>query len=76
MDKIHFWLLGFGFGSLALVYFSGYAFGYPYGLSFGAIGLGVRQWFMASAHAERAAGAISNKHVGAGYDKYHYHDIV
>ena len=77
MNKIHFWLIGFGVTWLAGVFFLRPALGFvAIGLPIGAIGLGIRQWFMADAHAERIGSAISNSNVGAAYDKYHYHDIV
>ena len=77
MNKIHFWLIGFGVCWLAAVFFLRPAFGFvAIGVPIGAIGLGIRQWFMADAHAERQDAAFSNKHVGQQYDKYHYHDIV
>jgi len=44
------------------------------GVPIGAIGLGIRQWFMADAHAERIDGAFSNTGIGANYDKFHYHE--
>ena len=55
--------------------------GFPYGgfgigLPIGAVGLGIRQWFMADAHAERQGAALSTTNVGSKYDKYHYHDII
>ena len=44
------------------------------GIPIGAIGLGIRQWFMADAYAEQRGGAFSNTGVGGDYDKYHYHE--
>ena len=77
MNKFHFWLLGFGICGLIFEY----VYGFPYGgvgigLPIGAIGLGIRQWFMADAHAERQGAALSTTNVGSKYDKYHYHDII
>ena len=61
MNKIHFWLLGLGVGGLAFEYFNGFPYGgVGIGLPIGAIGLGIRQWFAADAHAERQSAAISN----------------
>jgi hypothetical protein len=76
MNKIHFWLIGFGIAGLTFEYIFDFPFGaFGIGLPFSALALGIRQWFMADAHAERIDSAFSNKGVGAGYDKYHYHDL-
>ena len=76
MNKIHFWLLGFGIGALAFEYFMGFPYGgIGMGIPISAIVLGIRQWFMADAHAERQGAAFSNTNVGTSYDKYHYHDL-
>lgn len=75
MNKIHFWLIGFGVGWFVLAYFFMPVMGFVgTGIPIGAIGLGIRQWFMADAHAERQNAAISNTGVSATYDKYHYHE--
>ena len=75
MDKIHFWLIGFGVAWLTAVFLFDAPMGFfAIGLPIGAIGLGIRQWFMADAHAERRDAAISNTGVSASYDKYHYHE--
>ena len=75
MNKIHFWLIGFGVAVfLGNWYFDLLGFGgVGTGLALGAIGLGIRQWFMASAHAERQAAAFSNSY--SNRDKYHYHGL-
>ena len=76
MNKFHFWLLGFGVGGLAFEYFNGFPYGgLGIGLPVGAIGLGIRQWFAADAHAERQGAALSNTNVGGQYNKYHYHEL-
>ena len=75
MGKIHFWLIGFG----VAVFLGNWYFdllkwgGFGTGLGVGAIGLGIRQWFMASAHAERQAGAISGNY--SNQKKWHYHSL-
>ncbi len=77
MIKFHFWLLGFGIGGLIFEYVMGFPYGgFGIGLPIGAVGLGIRQWLMADAHAERQGAALSTTNVGSKYDKYHYHDII
>ena len=77
MNKIHFWLIGFGLCWFAAAYFLMPVMGFVgIGIPGGAIVLGIRQWFMADAHGERQGAAISNSGVGSTYDKYHYHDII
>ena len=76
MGKIHFWLIGFGVCWFAGAYFFMPTMGFiGIGIPLGAIGLGIRQWFMADAYAEQRGGAFSNTGVGGSYDKYHYHEL-
>jgi hypothetical protein len=75
VGKIHFWLIGFG----AAVFAANWYFdllgwgGIGTGLAVGSIGLGIRQWFMHSAHAERQAAAFSGNYTTK--DKWHYHSL-
>ena len=76
MNKIHFWLMGFGIGSLIILYILDFPVGLAgIGIPVGALILGIRQWVLADSHAERIGSAISNKGVGANYDKWRYHEI-
>ena len=76
MSRIHFWLIGFGIAWLTGVFLFDAPIGlFAIGIPIGAIGLGIRQWFMASAYEEQRSGAFSNTGVSAKYDKYHYHEI-
>ena len=76
MGKIHFWLIGFGVAWLTGVFFFDAPMGFfAIGIPIGAIGLGIRQWFMADAYAEQRGGAFSNTGVGGSYDKNHYHEL-
>ena len=76
MGKIHFWLIGFGVAWLTGVFLLDAPMGFfGIGIPIGAIGLGIRQWFMADAYAEQRDGAFSNTRVGGDFDKYHYHEL-
>ena len=76
MSKIQYWLIGIGVIGLLYGYVVDFRYGpISIGLPLTALGLGIRQWFMADAHGERIGSAISNKGVSATYDKYHYHDL-
>ena len=75
MAEIHFWLIGFGSCWLAGVFLFDAPIGlFAIGVPVGAIGLGIRQWFVADAYAEQRGGAFLNTGVGANYDDYHYHE--
>ncbi|MEQ7873337.1 hypothetical protein ABDK56_04960 [Sphingomonas sp. ASV193] len=73
MGKLHFWLIGAGAAWLGYLYYNGFPYGgFGIGTAFGAIGLGIRQWSMASAHKERQEAAISGNY-RPQKDKWHYH---
>ena len=75
MNKIHFWLIGFGVAWLTGVFLVDAPMGFfGLGIPISAIALGIRQWAMADAYAEQRGGAFSNTGVGANYNKYHYHE--
>ena len=76
MGRIHFWLIGFGIAWLTGVFLFDAPIGlFAIGIPIGAIGLGIRQWFMASAYEEQRSGAFSNTGASAKHNKYHYHEI-
>ena len=71
---MHFWLMGFGIGFFVVNYFLDFPFGLTgMGIAFGALGLGIRQWFMADATADRIAGNYSNAYVGTDRKNMTYH---
>ena len=74
VGKIHYWLVGFGIGFFVVNWFLDFPFGMAgAGIALGSLILGVRQWFMASAHEARANAAFSNAYVGSDRKNLTYH---
>lgn len=74
VGKIHYWLVGFGVGFFVVNWFLDFPFGMAgAGIALGSLILGVRQWFMASAHEARANAAFSNAYVGSDRKNLTYH---
>ncbi|QNN64388.1 hypothetical protein H9L12_08600 [Sphingomonas rhizophila] len=74
MGKIHYFLVGFGVLFIGVNWYLDFPFGMAgMGIALGSIVLGIRQWFMASAHQARADNAFSNAYVGSDRKKLTYH---